>query len=150
MDEIKAVVYDETSVTSPKNWNNPRFGDPCYSLHTDSRNYVVIALEGHEYGRQAHGVCYGLSRSFLKGGMNAGGMPVEEQIQPSITAQGTGAVCYEIKREDVVVIVNSSGNGIATAIDASYYKGQGLRQGKEREFVMIYEDLSCDNRGIVR
>lgn len=41
------VVYDGSSVTSPKNWNNPKFGDPCYSLHTDSRNYVCIALEGN-------------------------------------------------------------------------------------------------------
>ena len=40
-------------------------------------------------------VCYGISRSALKGGMNAGGMPVQENIQPSITANGTGAVCYE-------------------------------------------------------
>ena len=42
MDEMKAAVYDGSSVTSPKNWNNPKPGDPCYSLHTDSRNYVVI------------------------------------------------------------------------------------------------------------
>lgn len=41
------LVYDGSSVTSPKNWNNPKPGDPCYALHTDSRNYVVIALEGN-------------------------------------------------------------------------------------------------------
>lgn len=41
------LVYDGSSVTSPKNWNNPQPGDPCYALHTDSRNYVVIALEGN-------------------------------------------------------------------------------------------------------
>lgn len=45
--EDNAVVYDGSSVTSPKNWNNPKFGDPCYALHTDSRNYVVISLEGN-------------------------------------------------------------------------------------------------------
>ena len=44
MDEINVVVYDGSSVTSPKNWNNPKFGDPCYSLHTDSRNYVVYCF----------------------------------------------------------------------------------------------------------
>ena len=48
MDEIKkAVVYDGSSVTSPKNWNNPKYGDPCHNLNTDSRNYLVIALEGN-------------------------------------------------------------------------------------------------------
>ena len=33
-------------------------------------------------------------------------------------------------------VVNSSGDGIAAPLDASYYKGQGLRQGIEREYVM--------------
>jgi len=45
--EPQCVVYDGSSVTSPKNWNNPKPGDPCYALHTDSRNYVVISLEGN-------------------------------------------------------------------------------------------------------
>ena len=35
------------------------------------------------------------------------------------------------------VLVNSSGDGIAAPLDASYYKGQGLRQGIEREYLMI-------------
>ena len=34
-------------------------------------------------------------------------------------------------------VCNSSGNGITAPIDASYYKGQGLRQGIEREYVMM-------------
>lgn len=34
-------------------------------------------------------------------------------------------------------IMNSSGDGISTTIDASYYKGQGQRQGIEREYVMM-------------
>ena len=40
--------------------------------------------------------CYGISRSMLKGGTNAGGMPCEENIQPTITANGCGAICYGI------------------------------------------------------
>lgn len=48
-------------------------------------------------------------------------------------------------------LLNSSGNGIAAPIDASYYKGQGLRQGIEREFVVIInESISKDNRCAVR
>ena len=34
-------------------------------------------------------------------------------------------------------ICNSSGGGIASTMDASYYKGCGLRQGVEREFVVL-------------
>ena len=44
-------------------------------------------------------------------------------------------------------VLNSSGDGIAAPLDASYYKGQGLRQGLEREFVVIMnESVSEDNR----
>ena len=34
-------------------------------------------------------------------------------------------------------IANSSGEGITAPIDASYFKGQGLRQGIEREYVLM-------------
>lgn len=36
-----------------------------------------------------------------------------------------------------MTVINSSGNGIAAPLDSSYYKGQGLRQGIEREFVAV-------------
>ena len=35
---------------------------------------------------------------------------------------------------------NSSGNGIAGTIDAHYYKGQGEREGIEREFVVMEKE----------
>lgn len=38
--------------------------------------------------------CYGISRSAMKGGMNAGGMPVMNDCQPTIQANGPGAVSY--------------------------------------------------------
>ena len=41
-------------------------------------------------------------------------------------------------------VLNSSGDGVAAPLDASYYKGQGTRQGIEREFVMI-ESYCCGN-----
>lgn len=36
--------------------------------------------------------------------------------------------------------LNSTGEGIAATLDASYYKGSGARNGKEREFVAREED----------
>lgn len=36
-----------------------------------------------------------------------------------------------------VFIVNSSGDGVAGTLDSSYYKGQGERQGIEREYIVI-------------
>ena len=38
------------------------------------------------------------------------------------------------------LILNSSGGGIAGTLDANYWKGQGEREGIEREFVVIVDD----------
>ena len=38
------------------------------------------------------------------------------------------------------LIVNSSGGGIAGTLDSSYYKGQGLRSGIEREYLVIEKE----------
>lgn len=78
---------------------------------------VVIALEGNgarpsHLGKgfsndgtmytlntiEQHSVCYGISRSALKGGNGSnGGMPIEKDVQPTITANGCGAIAYEVK-----------------------------------------------------
>ena len=78
-------------------------------------------------------------------------------VQTLSSRMGTGgnntpfvliASTKEIKNESF--IMNSSGDGIAAPIDASYYKGQGLRAGIEREYVvMINDSISNDNRSAV-
>ena len=46
-----------------------------------------------------------------------------------------------------VLIANSSGGGIATTLDANYYKGQGVRQGIEREYIVVSNgDTLSDKR----
>lgn len=45
-----------------------------------------------------------------------------------------GAAGTEVKD---LFVANSSGDSIAAPLDASYYKGCGLRQGIEREYVMM-------------
>ena len=62
-------------------------------------------------------------------------------VQTLPTRMGTGGnntpfVLIDPKPQQAFV-ANSSGDGIACPLDASYYKGQGLRQGIEREFVMM-------------
>lgn len=42
---------------------------------------------------------------------------------------------------------NSSGDGISGTIDANYYKGVGIREGKEREFVVFSIDRAAFNQG---
>lgn len=40
----EAVVYDGANITSPLNKTNPQAGDPCHTISTDSRNYIVRRL----------------------------------------------------------------------------------------------------------
>ena len=62
----------------------------------------------------------------------------DSQSGSHMTSQASGqkAEAAETEAKDLFV-ANSSGDGIAAPLDASYYKGQGLRQGIEREYVMM-------------
>lgn len=75
-------------------------------------------------------------------------------VQTLSARMGTGGgnvpmVLMAEERAMVACIENSSGDGIASPLDASYYKGQGLRQGIEREFVLIHESLPNDHGSAV-
>ena len=41
---VEPIAYNGENVTSPLNKTNPQPGDPCHTLGTDSRNYVVIPI----------------------------------------------------------------------------------------------------------
>lgn len=48
--EQQAVAYNGENITSPLNKTNPQPGDPCHTLSTDSRNYLVqVVPEGIAY-----------------------------------------------------------------------------------------------------
>lgn len=47
----EAVVYDGANITSPLNKTNPQAGDPCHTISTDSRNYIVYCLQGNGIDR---------------------------------------------------------------------------------------------------
>ena len=57
------------------------------------------------------------------------GSPMTSQVCGQ-TAEAAGMEAKDL------FVANSSGDGISAPLDASYYKGQGLRQGIEREYVM--------------
>jgi DNA (cytosine-5)-methyltransferase 1 len=42
-----AVCYNGESITSPTNRQNPKPGDPCHTLGTDSRNYVCYGISSY-------------------------------------------------------------------------------------------------------
>lgn len=87
--------------------------DKAFTVPTFAENKICYETETRK--------CIGISRSCLKGGEGSnGGMPIDENIMPTMQANGTGAICYE----------NYSGGGIAATLDASYYKG--LEQEMEK------------------
>lgn len=110
---IEGNVVDRVSSKNGKGYCE----NVSLTLNTQDRHAVVFALEGNgarpshmgkgfsEDGTmytlntiEQHSVCYGISRSALKGGNGSnGGMPIEENLQPSLVAQGTGAVVYAVE-----------------------------------------------------
>lgn len=55
----EAVVYDGANTTSPLNKTNPQAGDPCHTISTDSRNYIVHCLQGNGIDRADTAGCNG-------------------------------------------------------------------------------------------
>lgn len=68
----------------------------------------------------------GIDRAAFNQGQNAQYKPqFDEELSGIVVSRDPNAVAYE----------NSSGNDIAGTLDASYYKGCGVRQGHEREYI---------------
>lgn len=45
---VETVAYNGENITSPTNAANPQPGDPCHTLGTDNRNYIVFAQNQRE------------------------------------------------------------------------------------------------------
>ena len=56
---MEPVAYNGENVTSPLNKTNPQPGDPCHTLGTDSRNYLVYCLQGNGIDRADTAGCNG-------------------------------------------------------------------------------------------
>lgn len=61
-------------------------------------------------------------------------------ISPTITGDHNGRITDYTAVICQNFMANSSGDGIATTLDANYYKGLGARSGKEREYVVCYQE----------
>ena len=55
----ESVVYNGENITHPLNKTNPQPGDPCHTLGTDSRNYLVYCLQGNGIDRSEKSGCNG-------------------------------------------------------------------------------------------
>jgi DNA (cytosine-5)-methyltransferase 1 len=56
---MEPVAYNGENITSPLNKANPQPGDPCHTLGTDSRNYLVYCLQGNGIDRADTAGCNG-------------------------------------------------------------------------------------------
>ncbi len=53
------ITYPGVGITSLRNGNNPKPGDPCHSLTEDSRNYLIFCLQGNGIDRADTAGCNG-------------------------------------------------------------------------------------------
>ena len=85
-------------------------------------------------GNQVNAVCC-VDRAFYNQGVNALYQPqiYDDGTCPTVIARGPAAVCVE------TVGINGE---IAGTLDASYYKGCGMREGKERDVVLAMRDIN--------
>lgn len=98
--------------------------DSRVTMRTDG----IVQTLSSRMGTGGNNVPYVLTTS-TKAGLQSGNRTLSQASEQKAVVAGTEA-------KDLFV-ANSSGDDVAAPLDASYYKGQGLRQGIEREFVMM-------------
>ena len=83
--ECQPTVYNGENITSPLNKVNPQPGDPCHTLGTDSRNYVVFCIDGDKIGKAER-----------SGGSGIGIRPGDKMYTLTAKDAGTHAVAYGV------------------------------------------------------
>lgn len=103
---FQPVVFDGSNITSPINKTNPQPGDPCHTLNTDSRNYVVFVVGNGQADNARLNKISGtlncmhdqqavliIDRAYFKQGEKSTYIPqINEEICPTLIAQGPHAV----------------------------------------------------------
>ncbi len=114
---VNTIVFDETQITSPKNYSSPKLNDPCHPLAAQARPPVVcvagfidkapssargIGYEAEKSPTLRAGVIpstvYAIDRAAFNQGENAkyDFEITENGINSTVTARGPSAVCYSI------------------------------------------------------
>ena len=116
------------------------YGEPAvvYDARGNGNGEVAPTMTGDHQNRITDytGVVIALDRASFNQGKNAKyDFEISENgINSPIVAKGPSALCYGIETSD---------GDIAGTLDASYYKGCGERQGRERTFVV--KSVDCRN-----
>ncbi len=121
---IPCVVYDGSTVTSPTNASSPQIGDPCHTLGTDSRKYVVLDRAYFNQGQNAlydpqvyadgpfatkvgtvpSAVAYCIQGNCIDRADTAGcnGKGFKEDVSYTLNTMDRPAVAYQAKRQYIV------------------------------------------------
>lgn len=134
-----AVCYNEVQITSPINRSNPKVGDPAPTLNCDSARSICI--QGNCIDRADTAGCngrgwtedvsYTLNTIDRPAVYDARGNGDGETV-PTITGDHQNRIT-----DYTAVCCGSQSPDIAGALDASYYKGCGARNGEERTVVAV-------------
>ena len=102
--------------------------NPEAGYHETEVARTIDATGSNPAGYQGGDVvlAYGISRSCLKGGNGSdGGMPVGEDIQPGLTANGCSAVAYAVESHPMDSRVNINEEGIVQTLASNMGEGGG-------------------------
>lgn len=129
---VNTVVFDETQITSPKNYSSPKLNDPCHPLAAQAHPPVLcVAFAAGFQGQNsitAGGVSYEEEKSAT---LRAGVIPstvyaidraafnqgknakydfeiTENGINPTLVAKGPSAVCYNIGADQSIGMLSDN------------------------------------------
>ena len=112
---VNTVVFDETQITSPKNYSSPKLNDPCHPLAAQAHPPVLcvagfidkapsnargIGYEAEKSATLRAGVIpstvYAIDRAAFNQGKNAkyDFEITENDVNPTLVSKGPSAVCY--------------------------------------------------------
>lgn len=116
---MEPVIYDGANVTSPVNASNPQPGDPCHTLSTDARNYVIEPIPIHDMATRFSGKRGDKQDGKGNGqGIGAPGDPVN-----TLTAGDRHAVAYTASKAS---FFTKSEKNLASTLVATDYKDPQL------------------------
>ena len=104
-------VYNGENITSPLNKTNPQADDPCHTLGTDSRNYLVYCLQGN-----------GIDRADTAG---CNGKGWKEDFSYTLNTIDRPAVCYAVENHPADSRVNLDDSGTCQCLTGRMGTGGG-------------------------
>ena len=133
---MESVAYDGANITSPLNKTNPQPGDPCHTLSTDSRNYLVYCLQGNGIDRADTAGCNGKGWNdetcYTLNTIDRPAVAYAETYQkvtgPLMANSHPGSYCGQDAYNDMFVVGKESAAGVDCRNATEYHEMTGALQ----------------------